>query len=89
MAQRYRADESRQEKGDVVAWYARWMGGLTLAKLVNCPTPHGRRTVYITGEPDTYFTIPATCRVQGRTVKGYVTCEDEQWEFRAYKEDKS
>ena len=84
--QKFRADESRPEKGNVIAWYARWMGGMTLAKLENCPTPFGPRTVYMAGEPDTYFSIPATCRVQGKTVKGYVTCTDEQWEFHAYKE---
>lgn len=85
--QKFRADESRQEKGGVVAWYARWMGGITLAKLENCPTPYGNRTVYITGEPDTFYSLPATCRAQGKTVKGYVMIEDGQWEFRAYKGD--
>ena len=35
-----------------------------------------RRTVYVTGEPDTWFSTPAACRIQGCYVKGYVTGDD-------------
>jgi hypothetical protein len=35
-----------------------------------------RRTVYVTGEPDTYFSIPAVCSVAGCRVRGYLTGDD-------------
>jgi hypothetical protein len=48
-----------------------------LAKVGNCRLENlegnMRRTVYVTGEPDTYFSIPAVCKIQGCRVKGYVT----------------
>lgn len=34
-----------------------------------------RATVYATGEPDTFFSIPAVCRLMGKRVKGYLTIE--------------
>jgi len=60
------------------------MGGPTISKLEECPTPFGRRTVYVTGEADTFFTIPASCRFKGKTVSGFLTCKDRAWEFHAY-----
>lgn len=32
-----------------------------------------RRTAYVTGEPNTYFSIPAVVQLQGKRVKGYLT----------------
>ena len=79
--QRYRADESRTQSDGAVVWYTRWMGGPTLAKITNCRlvTIAGdmRRTVYITGEPDTFFSVPAATRLCGCYVKGYVTVDDD------------
>jgi hypothetical protein len=48
-----------------------------------------RRTAWIKSEPDTYFSIPACVKVQGKTVSGFVTgCETEDYqqdyEFIAY-----
>lgn len=64
--QKYRADESTPQADGAVLWHARWIGGPTLAKVNNCRLEklHGepRRTVYITGEPDTAFSIPAVCK---------------------------
>jgi len=60
------------------------------AKVVDCPI-HGtdlRRTVYATGYPDTYFSIPAMTRVRGRYIGGFLTCDDNgqgrEIEFRPY-----
>ena len=36
-----------------------------------------RRTVTITGEADTYFSVPAQCSIAGVTVRGYVTADDD------------
>jgi hypothetical protein len=35
-----------------------------------------RRTVYITGEADTFFSIPAVCKLGGCRMRGYVTGDD-------------
>lgn len=75
--QKYRADESAApDANGAVRWYTRWMGGPSLAKIDNCPTMAGPRTVYICGEPDTFFSQPAACRVGGRNYKGWITFED-------------
>jgi hypothetical protein len=78
--QKYRADISEAQSDGAVVWRAQWMGGRTLAKIVNCRLASlagdMRATVYMTGEPDTYFSIPAVCRIMGKRVKGYVTNDD-------------
>lgn len=57
------------------------------AKVQQCPI-HGttlRRTVYATGYADTFFSIPARCDVRGRTIRGYLTTDDNNGvEFRPY-----
>ena len=81
MSQRYRADESKTQPDGAVVWYARWMGGPSLSKIRNCRLENlageMRRTVVITGEPDTWFSQPAECSISGRVVKGYVTGDDD------------
>lgn len=82
--QKFRADEAGAtfENGSQ-PFYARWMGGPTLALIRNCPTPFGPRTVYVKGEADTYFTIPAKCRVRKTIYHGYLMFETGQgWTFR-------
>ena len=51
-----------------------------MTKVRNCPVylgayghKVGTRTVQITGEPDTFFSIPARCSIAGRKVSGFVT----------------
>lgn len=86
--QRYRADfhQGSQSNG-CVPWYTRWMGGPTLSLIRRCPTPFGPRTVYIRGEPDTWFSIPAACEFRRRTIHGYVTTDNSgNWEFRAMRD---
>lgn len=83
--QKYRADISETQKDGAIVWRTGWMGGPSLAKISNCRlaalTGDMRATVYITGEADTYFSIPAVCRLMGKRVKGYVTTEDGQLVF--------
>jgi hypothetical protein len=75
--QKFRADEAdHPDSNGAVKWYSRWVGGPTLSKIQNCPTPFGPRTVYITGHADTYFSLPAACRVNGATVRGFVSFRD-------------
>lgn len=79
--QRYRADISAKQADGATVWCTQWLGGPTLAKVVNCRLENlagdMRRTVYITGEPNTWFSIPAVCKVAGCRVKGYVTNDDD------------
>lgn len=76
--QKYRADISQAQPDGATLWFAKWMGGPSLSKIVNCRVDGiaRRLTVYITGEPDTYFSQPAATRVRGRYVSGYVTGDD-------------
>ena len=75
--QKYRADTSTPQDDGSTLWHAKWMGGPSLAKITNCRLDNlagdMRRTVYITGEPDTAFSQPAVCKIQGCRVVGYVT----------------
>jgi hypothetical protein len=79
--QKYRADHAEKAPDGSIAWYSDWMGGPSLAKVDNCRLDNMagamRRTVYITGEPDTWFSIPAVCSLAGVRVKGYVTGDDD------------
>jgi hypothetical protein len=79
--QKYRADRSETQKDGAILWYADWMGGPNLSRIDDCRLVNMegdmRRTVYITGEADTYFSIPAVCRLSGRRIRGYVTSDDD------------
>lgn len=78
--QKYRADTSKTQQDGAVVWCAQWMGGPSLAKIENCRLENlagdMRRTVYITSEADTYFSIPAVCKLAGKRITGYVTGDD-------------
>ncbi len=75
---RYRCDTAVPNEDGSISHYAQWMGGQTLAKVSNCLCEDGnRRTVTITGEPDSFFSQPAqtTRRYAGKslTIKGFLT----------------
>lgn len=92
--QKYRFDETGEpNKNGSVPVYSRWMAGLTLAAIRNCPCDSGisARTVYLDSEPDTFFLIPASVRVRRKRVRGFVTSDkdnedDNGYKFIAYKE---
>ncbi len=77
---RYRSDISETQPDGARLWFANWMGGPSLARIENCRLANlqgeMRRTVTITGEPDTAFSQPALCSIAGVKVKGYVTGDD-------------
>lgn len=93
--QKLRADFPGDVQSDgATPWFTRWMGGPSLALIRNCRcenrpevTP---RTVYISSlEPDTFYSIPAACKYKGKTIRGYVTTDDNRnYVFRAYEESK-
>ena len=79
--QKYRADIARRQSDGATLWFADCIGGpLLLTKIENCRLNLAgdmRHTVYIKGEPDTFFSQPAVCRIHGCRVKGYVTKDDD------------
>lgn len=79
--QKYRADEARSYPDGSKQWFSNWDGGPSLVRINNCQLENlegnMRRTVYITGEPDTYFSQPAVCKLAGCRVRGYVTGDGE------------
>jgi len=80
--QKYRADVCETQADGAIIWRSQAWWGTSLAKIQNCRLDNlvgdMRTTVYLTGEPDTYFSIPAVCRLMGKRVRGYVTCNDEK-----------
>jgi hypothetical protein len=80
--QKYRADTKEIQADGAIVWRAQWNHGPSLAKIDNCRLENlqgdMRRTVYILGEADTFFSIPAICTISGCRVKGYVTTDDDK-----------
>ena len=79
--QKYRADKAGEPCANGARpWYSEWMGGQSLAKIEACPIdgyPHiAPRMAYITGEADTWFSIPAAIKYKGRSVRGYIASQD-------------
>ncbi len=57
------------------------------AKVVNCPVADSsglRRTVYATNYADKFFSIPAECKISGKTVTGFLLLDDNGPEFVPY-----
>jgi hypothetical protein len=55
-----------------------------LIKVLNCPCSDGEsRTIRRIGVPDTAFSAPGDTRVKGKTVTGFVTCDEEGYIFIA------
>lgn len=79
---KYRCDENKVQADGGIVWYAIWGGGQTLAKVENCRLigleGNMRRSVQTTGEPDTYFSIPAKTRIGETWIKGYLSQDDDQ-----------
>lgn len=50
----------------------------SLAAIENCNCEDGkRRYVRITGEPDTFFSVPARITYKGKTISGFVSYDDD------------
>lgn len=86
--QKYRADTAGPaEANGAVPYYSQWLGGPSLALIRNCPIKGipeaGHRTVYITGEPDSFFSQPARIQYQGRTVRGWISRDESGFTFHA------
>lgn len=62
-----------------------------LSKIKSCPILGStvKRTAVITGQPDTYFSIPARIKYKQKTISGYVTFNEEGYYFVAYRHGKN
>jgi hypothetical protein len=74
MWQKYRSDTQTTNPDGSTSHFANWLGGPTLSKVTNCMCEDGTpRTVIVTGEPDSFFSIPAATSRKGLTIKGFLT----------------
>lgn len=82
----YRCDRSETTEHGQTLWFTDWMGGPTLAKVEGAICPDGRRRIaYVTGEPLTYFALPAFVNNGKEKVRGHVWHEDgEGYRFSAF-----
>lgn len=77
--QKYRADvQGAPFENGGIPYHTQWVGGPSLALIRNCPTEYGPRTVYVTGEPCTFSSLPAAASVKGKTVRGFLIHKDGQ-----------
>jgi hypothetical protein len=52
----------------------------------NCMCSDGKaRTVSRMAEADTFFSMPGSVKVRGKSVRGFVSCDDQGYTFHAYK----
>ncbi len=91
--QKYRADRAgEKQKNGGIPFYVNWMGGPTLSLVRNCACENAAitpRTVYVRGEEDTSFSIPAACEVRlngkRKTITGYIKCDaNGEYVFRVH-----
>ena len=77
----YRLDREGEPYSDgSIPVYTQWMGGLSLAAIRNCRVDGTdlRRSVRITGEPDTFFSQPAQASIGGKNKKGFIMFDDDR-----------
>lgn len=62
-----------------------------LSKIKNCPVSGTtiRRTASITGQPDTYFSIPARIKYKEKNISGFVSYNEEGYYFVPYQYGKN
>lgn len=80
---KYRADSKEMNADGSAAYYSEpWH---CLSKVENCRTNmcgDPRVTAFVTGEADTWFSIPAVCSYRGCRVVGYITGDERGPVFR-------
>jgi hypothetical protein len=82
--QKFRFDKSGMpEPNGSIPMYADHFGGSTLAGVQKCPIESFDvvRTVYAIGEPDTFFSVPAKCKVNGMIVTGFISHDEDGYKF--------
>lgn len=67
------------QKNGGIPEYENDLGRKTLVRVRSCVIENREispRTVYVRGNPDMWFSTPASCRVKGKTITGYLTGDD-------------
>lgn len=79
---KFRVDREEENEHGQIVGYSQWIGGPSLARVKGACLPDGSTaTAYITGEADTFFSIPARINQGKCSVKGWLGCEDGKWQF--------
>lgn len=61
-----------------------------LLYVTNCPCDDGkRRTVRNIGVPDTAWTCPGSVTVKGKSVRGFISCDETGYHFTANRHGKN
>ena len=81
----YYDTEKRQPDGSIHCINTKFGFGAVLAAIKECPTRFGPRMVYMRGEADTAFSVPAACTFRGRVIRGYMFSDDGVLKFRPYR----
>lgn len=84
--QKYRFDITNEpEPNGSIELRTEWLGGPSLAGVRNCPCSDGvARMVFVQGEADTMFTVPAACSIKGKRQKGNLTHDEAGWMFNIF-----
>lgn len=79
---KYRTDRVVRLKNDQLVGYAEWMGGPTVSRVTAlCPDGY-ERWAHVTGEPDTWFSLPAYVNNGSKgKIFGHIQQDDGLWVF--------
>jgi hypothetical protein len=84
----YRIDRYVQNENDPLqqVGYTDWIGGPTVANVRGAiiSGTAERRAARVTGDPDTWFSIPAEIKYNGRRVTGWLGCDDGVYVFHPH-----
>jgi len=69
-------------KAEVVTGYGEWQHPVAIRKAL-CPDGV-RRTIRLNQQADTYFSWPGRTTIKGRSVRGFVTTENDDYTFTPY-----
>lgn len=76
---KYRDDiRGEKQKNGGIPFFTHWMWGPSLSLIRDCETPFGRRTVYVQGAAETFFSIPAAIEFRRRKIHGFVSMDDDK-----------
>ena len=81
---RYRTDRTELNEHGQLIGYTDWIGGPSISK-VQADCPDGRqRWAYVTGEPDTWFSLPAFVNNGKAKVTGWIGTDEGHWIFHPH-----
>jgi hypothetical protein len=84
---KYRVDfEETTEFGQTLG-FAKWCGGPTLSRVKEAICKDGKKRIaYVTGDPLTYFSLPARVNVGKKSIRGSLYLDDGVYHFTPWDE---